>query len=333
MTSLDRAFIKAFDEAGPSNPAREHGLERTAPPARATADGAALESPRHGVRVAKETLASAPELPRTGLSAVAPLSTFAPPPRPHDSFRALLEVDHLAWPEACGALIERAGAEWDRFAERLSRHVAEDTKCVALTSCQRGEGRTSVALATARVLAARGLRSVVVDADFERPSLADSCGISAQAGWGEVLSGELSLGEVLIAASKDGVALLPWRGPNMRADPWTNTLPIATSFSILRDHYDLVLLDTMPLDSSAAISEFASLAESIRLDAAYVIFDARSTPSSSLTSTCAKLRQSGLRVEGLIENFGAASSRSEVASSQHTPTILIPAKRGIQRPD
>jgi Mrp family chromosome partitioning ATPase len=163
----------------------------------------------------------------------------------------------------------------------------------------------------------------VVDADFDRPNLADSCGISAQAGWGEAIAGELSLGEALIAAARDRVALLPWRGPGMRAAGWTNTLPIATSFSMLRDHYDLVVLDAMPLDTPAAISEFASLGEAIHLDAVYVIFDARSTIHSSLTDTCAKLRHLGLRVDGLIENFSSTPPAVNRAGTSHTPSALL----------
>ncbi|MBI3839770.1 MAG: hypothetical protein HY288_17750 [Planctomycetia bacterium] len=334
MTSLDRAFIKAFAETGSPVPVGEHRTERTAQTSRATADVATLDSSRGSVRVAKETILASPEIPRSRpRAAVAPLSTFAPPSRPHESFRALLEVDHLTWPEACDALLVRARGDWDRFAERLSRQIAQGKKCIALTSCQRGEGRTSVALATARLLGARGLRVVVVDADFERPNLADSCGISAQAGWGEVLTGELSLGEALIAAAEDGVTLLPWRGPSMRAARRSNTLPIATSFSMLRDHYDLVLLDTMPLDRPSAISELANLGESIRLDAVYVIFDARSTSSESLASARATLCHSGLHVEGLIENFGPAAAPAKIAQRELTPAVLIPARRGSQPTD
>ena len=148
-----------------------------------------------------------------------------------------------------------------------------------------------------------------------------------------MLAGDISLGEALIASAKDGAALLPWHGPRLPAAGWANTLSITTTFSMLRDHFDLVVLDAMPLDSATAISEFASLAEAIRLDAAYVIFDARSTPPSSLTATCAKLRQAGVRVEGLIENFTSAAPTAAMGQTQHTPTVLIPAKRGTSLTD
>jgi Mrp family chromosome partitioning ATPase len=333
MTLLDRALIKAYAEIGSSSPAREH-REGEAPansvssrgqgsnPNRVPRERRPSEFPhrRGETPSVKETLASAADHHRTSSGSVAPLSTFAPPSRPHESFRALLEVDQLTWPEACDGLLARARAEWADFAERLARQIGQGTRCIALTSCQRGEGRTSVALATAKLLAARGLQSVVVDADFERPNLADSCGISVQSGWGDVLAGELSLGEALIASTKDRVALLPWHGPRMRAAGWANTLPITTSFSILRDHFDLVVLDTMPLDTVTAISEFAVLAEAVRLDAVYVIFDARSTPPSTLTDTCAKLRHAGLRVVGLIENFTSAAPTASMTHTPHPPT-------------
>jgi Mrp family chromosome partitioning ATPase len=339
MTLLDRALIKAYAEFAPPTPAREYRQgEAPAHPASARSQA---PKPNKTLREhrppefpprSKETLASPAEHLRVSRG-VAPLSTFVPPSRTQEPFRALLEVDHLAWPQACDDLLARASAEWECFAERLARQIGQGTKCIALTSCHRGEGRTSVALATAKLLAARGLRSVVVDADFDRPNLADSCGISAQVGWGEAITGEFSLGEALIAATEDRVALLPWLGPRMRAGGWANTLPIATSFSMLRDHYDLVVLDAMPLDMPTAISEFASLAEAIHLDTVYVIFDGRSTVQSSLTDTCAQLRHAGLRVEGLIENFSSTPSAVDTVRTSHTRSPLIPTKRVLPPTD
>jgi Mrp family chromosome partitioning ATPase len=346
MTLLDRALIKAYAEIGSSSHAREH-REGEAPAASVLSRGQGSKSnsaprerrpsefqPSRGETFSiSQTAALAVERHRASGGGVAPLSAFASPSRPQESFRALLEVDHLAWPEACDGLLARARAEWDLFAEQLSRHIGQGTRCIGLSSCQRGEGRTSVALATAKLLASRGPRSVVVDADFERPSLADSCGISVQAGWGDVLAGELSLGEALIAATQDRVALLPWHGPRMGAAQWANTLPITTSFNTLRDHFDLLVLDTMPLDTATAISEFATLAEATLMDAVYMIFDARSTPPSTLTDTCAKLRHAGLRVAGLIENFASAAPTPAMTQTQHAPTALIPAKRGTPLTD
>ena len=179
MTLLDRALIKAYAEIGSPSLAREHrqgevpadsasSRGQGSKPNRAPRERRPAEFPhsRGETLALGETLASGAEHPRASGGGVAPLSTFAPPSRPHESFRALLEVDQLTWPEACDGLLARARAEWARFAERLSRQIRQGTRCIGVTSCQRGEGRTSVALATAKILAARGLRSVVVDADF-----------------------------------------------------------------------------------------------------------------------------------------------------------------------
>jgi Mrp family chromosome partitioning ATPase len=323
MTSLDRAFIKAFSESGASLPAGEHRLDKPSKPSRAIASVAALDSSPTGVHVAKETLTAATQRARSGsTTSVAPLSTFTMHPQ-HESHRALLEVEHLSWPEACDELLTRARADWERFAELLARQIDQGMRCIALTSCHRGEGRTNLALATAKLLTARGLGCVVVDADFEHPHLADTCGISAQSGWGEVLSSAISLGEALVKSADDGLTLMPWCGPNSHAAERTNTLPMATTFGTLRDHYDLVLLDTMPLNTPTAIAEFTTLAKAISLDAVYMIFDARSTSSELLSSTCATLRRSGLPVEGLIENFGAAASFDEAAPIRPAPNVSI----------
>ena len=129
-----------------------------------------------------------------------------------------------------------------------------------------------------------------------------------RAGWDDFLEGEPLLGEALISAVEDGVTLMPWRGAAIRVGALASSLRAATGFSTLREHYDLVLLDTMPLVGQTTISDFASFAESIHLDAVFLVQDVRTTTPENLASACAKLRRVGLRVAGVIENFIPAAS-------------------------
>ena len=112
-----------------------------------------------------------------------------------DACRALLEVDRLVWPAACNELMLRAASELERFTQQLVDRTSHGEKCVGITSSQRGEGRTTVCLTSARLLADRGLRVVIVDVDVECPTLVRMCGISAATGWNDLLHSELPLGE------------------------------------------------------------------------------------------------------------------------------------------
>ncbi len=308
MTVLDRAFIKAFHAPVADGKLAPH----TAP----AAVGSGLSAPARAAKLSTAqpvsgkraiSLADVPD----PISSLAPLSSFSVTPKIHDSFCAEHEVDRLTWPPACQKLLAHASRAWSGFADQLIERCGQGKKCIAITSTQRGEGRTTVCMATAKYLSDRGLRGVVVDADFENPALATECGLAAYTGWGGVLRGELPLGEALVAAIDDGLTLMPWRAADASISDLCTSQRTATSFALLREQYDYVLLDTMPMVGQTTISEFASFAATIRLDATYLIQDVRWTLEEQLSAACAKMERAGLHVAGIIENFFSPPGRGE----------------------
>jgi Mrp family chromosome partitioning ATPase len=313
MTSIDRSFIKAFADAAPRDAFHSRRAEIVQP--RATSAHSASnkrESARPSTLATEADLEMAEPARFPPSAPLAPLSAFAAPPKIHEPFRAELEVDRLSWPPACEKLAQ-ASRGWNRFVDRLIERGGQGQKCIAIVSAHRGEGRTTVCLSTAKQLAARGLRPVIVDADFENPNLACSCDLAAYTGWGEVLQADLPLGEGLVASIDDGITMMPWRGTGVSIGEVAGWLRTATSFGMLRDHFDFVLVDTLPLVGPTAISDFAAFAKSIRLDLVYVIQDVRRTHSEEMAGICAKLRRAGLQVEGIIENFLAPAGRESMA--------------------
>ncbi len=326
MTTLDRAFIKAFADTAPGGAAQAPRAEAANPPRRPpVAAKAQPDVSSRAVPTAGEAVAGARISRPQPTAPLAPLSAFAGQVKIHEPFRAEVEVDRFSWTPACEDLFSRAKGAWSRFIDQLIERSGQGQKCIAIASAHRGEGRTTVSLALARHLATRGLRVVVVDADLESPNLARACGLSTYTSWGEVLQKELPLGEALVTAVDDGVTLMPWRGSAVHMAQLATSLRTATSFNLLRDHYEFVLLDTMPLVGQTSISDFASFARSIRLDAVYMVQDSRWTLDEQLAATCAKLRRSGLPVEGIIENFVSPTGRVESAAREHFRSAASPA--------
>jgi Mrp family chromosome partitioning ATPase len=318
MTTLDLAFIKAFTDTA-SHPAAPHAtpiaprpriVKSTSRPAHAVAPPFAVVHPEESA------------LGELGArNATLPLSSFAPQTRVDDACRALLEIDRAAWPEACGDLLLRASRDWDRFAEQLIERMGQGQKCIALVSLARGEGRPTVALALAKHVAGRGLRPVIVDADTEKPALARTCGVSAHTGWDDLVSSELPLGEALITAVEDGVTLMPWRGPAAAVSKLAQSPRIGSIFGTLREHYDLVLLDTTPFEGPTAITDFAGFAAAIHLDSLYLIQDLRTTTHEGLIAACSKLRRCGLPLSGVIENFVSPTSLDKPPVRGASPAV------------
>jgi Mrp family chromosome partitioning ATPase len=304
MTALDRAFIKAYADVTPRPADAGPSAEAPRPTIAGETSAAETGRPAPGAAAAAIDHLEPPDLSESDArSSPLPLSSFASQPKVDDSFRALLEIDRAEWPTACGDLLVRAGRDWDRFGEQLIERMSQGQKCVALSSAARGDGRTTVSLALAKHVAGRGLRPVVVDADPENPTLVRSCGVSVHTGWDDLVASELPLGEALITAVDDGVTLMPWRGAAVSGSQLAQSPRIASIFGTLREHYDLVLLDTMPLADKMTITQFAALAAAIHLDALYLIQNVRSASREELSITCSLLRRAGLPLAAIIENF------------------------------
>ena len=308
MTELDRAFIKAFAEVHVHRPAPHFAVEAGERPVDSL-QRAGSAKPANAAKPTRPPMATEPN------RALAPLSTFTAPAAGH----ALVEVEEFTWPESCGQLLARAMEQWNTFAAHLVQQIAQEKKCIAVASCQRGAGRTTVALGIARRMAQQGLSCVVVDADFEKSGLASSCGLSVQSGWCEVLEGKRPLDDVLILARRDNVTVMPWCGQTARTVQMNHNARMYASFGILRDRYDLVILDTMPLANVTRIADFASFAAAIGLDAAYLIQDMRSTTREQLATVCANLRRLGVPLAGIFENFVSPVITAELVEEDRTP--------------
>jgi Mrp family chromosome partitioning ATPase len=321
MTALDRAFIRAYAEgqaASASGGGAPPGAASTVAPER-EASGRSV----HGrtPSAAKIARPAEPSPQATTPVAVAPLSSFTPPKKVDDTPRAAYEVDEIELPKACTDLLTRAGRAWDRFADQLASRLARGEKCIAIAGCSAGQGATTVALAAARHLARRGLRSVVVDANFDSPALAQTCGITPHVGWSTVVAGQHAVGEALIHSVADDVTLVAWQGRGKPAARPTDSPRLAALFNTLMEQYDLVLVDATPLATPAAIAEFGTLAEAIGLDALYLVSDARTACDDQTRDTCDALARAGVSVAGIIANFTAAPVHREARQRLKLPAL------------
>jgi Mrp family chromosome partitioning ATPase len=291
MTAADRAFIKAFSEVGLRPPG-------VAPPAAKPGSHSEVANPITKQPVREPLVASGASSER------APLSSFGTNLKLADSsLRAEHEVESLAWPANCDKLVARAKPAWAAFSGQVVRSVERGQNIIAITSTVRGEGRTTICLTLAREIAALGKRCALVDADFEHPSLADSCGVASQIGWNQLLQAdEVLLGEVMIESLADRITLLPWHGSRPNAAAIGSTR-VPTAFAELSEQFDLVLVDVMPVINRAGAVELGRLAKAVPFEAMYVVRDARWTLDEQLSDCVTELRLADLPVAGIIENF------------------------------
>jgi Mrp family chromosome partitioning ATPase len=164
-----------------------------------------------------------------------------------------LEVDCLAWPPACDALIDRVRTDLEAVAAQLTRQAAGCGVAIAVLSIDEGHGGTTVALCLARILAQQETRVCLVDGDYRQPGLAESLGLDPESGLESVLAGSAPLCEVLVESLEDQLMLLPLARPLATDAVERSKLRQTATFGELRDQFDLVLVDAGSLGAAPAL--------------------------------------------------------------------------------
>ncbi len=106
---------------------------------------------------------------------------------------------------------------------------------------------TSVAVSNlAAGLAAAGRRTLVVDANFRRPRLAEIMGVTGErAGLGDLLAGEGTF-EAAVVETEYGVSVLPAGSPANRVIERLNTEKMDSLVAEMRGKFDMIVFDAPP---------------------------------------------------------------------------------------
>jgi Mrp family chromosome partitioning ATPase len=241
-------------------------------------------------------------------AAVRPLSDFASPPKV-ETFRPALEVPYFLWPEICRTIVAGRGEHLARLSQTLA--ALGDGARVAITSRERGEGRTTLVASLAAYLAQHGTTCCLIDADFARPQLARRLGVQPQVGWEEVLTGQVPLTEALVESGRDRCALLPLANPQPSDVQLLGKLEAAVDLGVLGEYYSLVLLDAGPWEGSSAVA-MQTLCRQGAIDALLIVADRR-RPDHDLATLADDLQATGVGLVGIVENFTSACGGTGVS--------------------
>ena len=176
----------------------------------------------------------------------------------------------------------------------------EHIKVLALTSALPGEGKTTTAVNLALTLCPRGLSVCVIDADLRRPQLHEIFHVAREPGLSEVLRGlqtfegacrPMQIGEgphltVLTAGAQAGSAPALVGSTRMR-----------TLLNELREQFDLVILDTPPVN---ILTDAALLG--VNADGVLVVVRAGSTDTAALQYAMEQLNHVRAPALGIVMN-------------------------------
>lgn len=152
-----------------------------------------------------------------------------------------------------------------RTSMRLST-TSRESKVIAVTSCQPGEGKSTVAMNMAAVLAQSGKKVALVDTDMRRPSVYKRLRLEGGKGLSEVLTGYYPLDEVIQThETLNTLDIIPsGTVPPLPADLLASD-QMTEVVRQLRSRYDYVIFDTPPVLSVTDPAIVASQADGMVL--------------------------------------------------------------------
>jgi succinoglycan biosynthesis transport protein ExoP len=171
-------------------------------------------------------------------------------------------------------------------------------KIILVTSALPQEGKTTTSINTAIVLAQKGTRVLLIDADLRRPSIHKTLGMGPRTGLSNVLTGNATLQQAILRSP-----LLPNLSILCAGTPPPNPAELVASNEMknvlteLRDQYDHIVIDTPP-----TLSVTDAVVMSPRADAVVLVIRSGQTTKQALRRSRDILMQVNARVAGVLLN-------------------------------
>jgi capsular exopolysaccharide synthesis family protein len=171
-------------------------------------------------------------------------------------------------------------------------------KVILVTSALPQEGKTTTSINTAIVLAQKGTRVLLIDADLRRPSIHKTLGMGPKTGLSNVLTGNATLQQAVARSN-----ILPALFVLTAGTPPPNPAELLASSNMrdilaeLREQYDHIIVDTPP-----TLSVTDAVVMSTRADAVVLVIRSGQTTKQALRRARDLLMQVNARVAGVLLN-------------------------------
>ena len=171
-------------------------------------------------------------------------------------------------------------------------------KVILITSALPQEGKTTTSINTAIVLAQKGTRVLLIDADLRRPSIHKTLGMGPKTGLSNVLTGNATLQQAVVRSN-----ILPTLFVLTAGTPPPNPAELLASSNMkdiladLREQYDHIVVDTPP-----TLSVTDAVVMSTRADAVVLVIRSGQTTKQALRRARDLLMQVNARVSGVLLN-------------------------------
>jgi succinoglycan biosynthesis transport protein ExoP len=186
----------------------------------------------------------------------------------------------------------------------LLSNLGSPPKVIMITSALPQEGKTTTSINCAVVLAQKGVRVLLIDADLRRPSIHKTLGMGPRSGLSNVLTGSTTLEQAIARTTiLPNLHVLPAGTPPPNPAELLASANMRDVLAELRQQYDHVVVDTPP---SLSVTDAVVL--SPRADAVVLVIRSGQTTKQALRRSRDILAQVNAKVVGVLLNAVDLSS-------------------------
>jgi capsular exopolysaccharide synthesis family protein len=145
--------------------------------------------------------------------------------------------------------------QWSRVSEAfrevyvaIQSKVSEECKSMLVTSADKGDGKTTVAVNLAMVYAQSGRRTVIIDADLRSPSINELIGVPEEAfGLSDYFADEVGAFDIFYPTDNESLFVIP-AGTLIGPFPQFGTgKKLKDLIDLLKDDFDTIIIDGPPV--------------------------------------------------------------------------------------
>jgi len=186
----------------------------------------------------------------------------------------------------------------------LLSNLGAPPKVIMVTSALPQEGKTTTSINCAVVLAQKGVRVLLIDADLRRPSIHKTLGMGPRSGLSNVLTGSATLEQAITRSPiLPNLSILPAGTPPPNPAELLASTNMRDVLDGLRAQYDHIVVDTPP-----TLSVTDAVVLSPRADAIVLVIRSGQTTKQALRRSRDILMQVNAKVSGVLLNAVDLSS-------------------------
>jgi len=186
----------------------------------------------------------------------------------------------------------------------LLSNLGAPPKVIMITSALPQEGKTTTSINCAVVLAQKGIRVLLIDADLRRPSIHKTLGMGPRSGLSNVLTGSADLQSAITRSPVlPNLSVLPAGTPPPNPAELLASTNMRDVLEQLRGQYDHIVVDTPP-----TLSVTDAVVLSPRADAIVLVIRSGQTTKQALRRSRDILMQVNAKVSGVLLNAVDLSS-------------------------